>query len=127
MLWMTAVFGRLVYLQLFRHSDYLARAVHQQQRIIEIYPKRGAIYDRNGHALAMSIKVESAFAIPSELKDKELAAQLLSGVLGVPRDVVESRLESSQNFVWIERKLTPEKAEAVTALNLKGRVYPAGK
>ncbi len=133
MLWMTAVFGRLVYLQLFRHSDYLARAVHQQQRIIEIYPKRGAIYDRNGHALAMSIKVESAFAIPSELKDKELAAQLLSGVLGVPRDVVESRLESSQNFVWIERKLTPEKAEAVTALNLKGvytqpenkRFYPS--
>jgi cell division protein FtsI/penicillin-binding protein 2 len=33
---------------------------------------------------------------------------------------MESRLNSSQNFVWIERKLTPEKAEAITALNLKG-------
>jgi cell division protein FtsI/penicillin-binding protein 2 len=133
MLWMTAVMGRLVYLQVFRHTEYLARAQRQQQRIIEIYPKRGAIYDRNMRALAMSVKVESAFAIPSELKDKELAAQLLSGVLGVPRDVIESRLESSQNFVWIERKLTPEKAEAVTALNLKGvytqpenkRFYPS--
>jgi cell division protein FtsI (penicillin-binding protein 3) len=120
LLWATAVFGRLGYLQLYRHRDYLLRAQRQQQRIIEISPKRGAIYDRNMHALAMSIKVDSAFAIPNEIKDKPLAAQLLSGVLGLPADLVESRLDSSQNFVWIERKLTPEKSEAITALNLKG-------
>jgi len=120
LLWATAVFGRLGYLQLYRHRDYLLRAQRQQQRIIEISPKRGAIYDRNMHALAMSIKVDSAFAIPNEIKDKPLAAQLLSGVLGIPADLVESRLDSSQNFVWIERKLTPEKSEAITALNLKG-------
>jgi cell division protein FtsI (penicillin-binding protein 3) len=118
--WATAVFGRLGYLQLYRHRDYLLRAQRQQQRIIEISPKRGAIYDRNMHALAMSIKVDSAFAIPNEIKDKPLAAQLLSGVLGLPADLVESRLDSSQNFVWIERKLTPEKSEAITALNLEG-------
>jgi cell division protein FtsI (penicillin-binding protein 3) len=120
LLWATAVFARLGYLQLYRHGDYLLRAQRQQQRIIEISPKRGAIYDRNMHALAMSIKVDSAFAIPNEIKDKALAAQLLSGVLGLPADLVESRLDSSQNFVWIERKLTPEKSEAITALNLKG-------
>jgi len=120
LLWATAVFGRLGYLQLYRHGDYLLRAQRQQQRIIEISPKRGAIYDRNMHALAMSIKVDSAFAIPNEIKDKQLAAQLLSGVLGIPADLVESRLDSSQNFVWIERKLTSEKSEAITALNLKG-------
>ena len=120
LLWATAVFGRLGYLQLYRHRDYLLRAQRQQQRIIEISPKRGAIYDRNLHALAMSIKVDSAFAIPNEIKDKALAAQLLSGVLGISADLVESRLDSSQNFVWIERKLTSEKSEAITALNLKG-------
>jgi cell division protein FtsI (penicillin-binding protein 3) len=120
LLWATAVFGRLGYLQLYRHRDYLLHAQRQQQRIIEISPKRGAIYDRNMHALAMSIKVNSAFAIPNEIKDKALAAQLLSGVLGIPADLVESRLDSSQNFVWIERKLTPEKSEAVAALNLEG-------
>jgi cell division protein FtsI (penicillin-binding protein 3) len=120
LLWAGAVFGRLGYLQLYRHGDYLLRAQRQQQRIIEISPKRGAIYDRNMHALAMSIKVDSAFAIPNEIKDKALAAQLLSGVLGLSADLVESRLDSSQNFVWIERKLSPEKSEAITALNLKG-------
>jgi cell division protein FtsI (penicillin-binding protein 3) len=132
--WAAAVFARLGYLQLYRHGDYLVRAQHQQQRVIEISPKRGAIYDRNNQALAMSIKVQSAFAVPSELKDKALAAQLLSRELNVPIDVMEARLSSSQSFVWIERKLTDEKAEALKQLSLSGvytqaenkRFYPKG-
>jgi cell division protein FtsI (penicillin-binding protein 3) len=121
LLWMTAVFGRLGYLQLIRHSDYLARAQRQQQRTIEITPRRGAIYDRNMHPLAMSVPVESAFAVPAEIGDnKILAARLLSNVLGIPRDVLETRFESSGSFVWVSRKLPPDKAEAVRALNLKG-------
>ncbi len=121
LLWMTAIFGRLGYLQLIRHSDYLARAQRQQQRTIEITPKRGAIYDRNMHPLAMSVPVQSAFAVPTEIGDnKAMAARLLSGVLGIPRDVLETRLEAGASFVWILRKLPPDKAEAVRALNLKG-------
>jgi cell division protein FtsI (penicillin-binding protein 3) len=127
-----AVVGRLGYLQLFRHSEYMAKAQRQQQHVIEITPKRGAIYDRNMHPLAMSIPVDSAFAVPSELGDQQLAARLLSGVLGIPREVLEARLESSHSFVWIARKLPPDKKEAVEALNLKGvyfqkenqRIYP---
>jgi len=127
LLWMTTVFGRLGSLQLIRHSDYLVRAQRQQQRTIEITPKRGAIYDRNMHPLAMSVPVESAFAVPSEIGDnKAMAARLLSGVLGIPRDVLETRFESGGSFVWILRKLPPDKAEAVRALNLKG-VYLQGE
>jgi cell division protein FtsI (penicillin-binding protein 3) len=121
LLWSMAVFGRLAYLQLFLHSDYLARAQRQQQRTIEITPKRGTIFDRNMHPLAMSLQVDSAFAAPSELGDnKALAAKLLSGVLGIQRDVLEAKFESGGNFVWVMRKLPPEKAAAVSALNLKG-------
>lgn len=120
-LWLAAVFFRLGYLQLFQHAEYLARAQRQQQRTIEITPRRGAIYDRNMHPLAMSTQVESAFAVPAEIGDnKNLAARLLSGVLGIPQDVLEARFDSSGSFVWIERKLPPDKAEAVRALNLKG-------
>jgi cell division protein FtsI (penicillin-binding protein 3) len=121
LLWMTAVFGRLGYLQLIRHSDYLARAQRQQQRTVDITPKRGAIYDRNMHPLAMSVPVESAFAVPTEIGDnKAMAARLLSGVLGIPRDVLETRFDSGNSFVWVLRKLPPDKADAVRALNLKG-------
>ena len=120
LLWITAVFGRLSYLQLFRHSEYLARAQRQQQRTIEITPKRGGIYDRNMRPLAMSIPVDSAFAVPSEIADETLAARLISGVLNIPREVLETRFESSRSFVWIARKLPAPKAEALAALNLKG-------
>src|ERR1700675_527091 len=121
LVWMLAVFGRLGYLQLFRHSEYMARAQRQQKRVIEITPKRGAIYDRNMHPLAMSLQVDSTFAIPSELGDnKAQAAALLSGVLNIPRDLLEAKFESGATFVWIARKLPPEKREAIEALNLKG-------
>ena len=120
-LWMGAVFARLGFLQLIEHGDYLARAHRQQQRTIEITPKRGAIYDRNMRPLAMSTEVESAFAIPTELgENKALAAHLLSGVLDVPSDVLETKFNSGATFVWVSRKLPPDKSDAVKALNLKG-------
>ncbi len=120
-LWMGAVFARLGYLQLLEHSTYLTKAHRQQQRTIEVTPKRGAIYDRNMHPLAMSTEVESAYAIPTELGDnKTQAAHLLAGILNIPRDVLMNKFESGNTFVWVSRKLPPEKSEAVKALNLKG-------
>jgi len=120
LLWSTAVLGRLAYLQLVRHSEYLARALRQQQRTIEITPQRGIIYDRNMHPLAMSVAVKSAFAVPAEIADESLAAHLLSGVVNVPEDALVARFQSSRSFAWVSRKLPPEKVEAVAALNLKG-------
>ena len=129
---LVAVVGRLGYLQLICHSGYLARAARQQQRIIDITPKRGSIYDRNMDPLAMSIPVDSVFAVPMEVGDAQLAAELLSRVLGIPSEVLQAKLESAQSFAWIARKVPPDKKEAVEALNLKGiyfqkenqRIYP---
>jgi cell division protein FtsI (penicillin-binding protein 3) len=120
LLWMLCVFGRVAYLQLFLHSDYLAKASRQQRRTLEITPKRGAIYDRNMHPLAMSVPVRSVFAVPSDVKDIDLATRLLAGALGVPQATVREKLESPSTFVWIQRKVTPEKEEAIRSLNLKG-------
>ena len=120
MLWMGATLASLGYLQLVCYSDYLARAQRQQQRIVEISPKRGAIYDRNMRELAMSVQVESCFAVPAEIANPEMAARLLSGVLGVPPEEIETRLSTSRAFVWIARKLSVEKAARIAALNLRG-------
>jgi cell division protein FtsI (penicillin-binding protein 3) len=118
--WMTAVFGRVAYLQLFLHSDYLARAARQQRHTIDIYPKRGVIYDRNMHPLAMSVPVQSAFAVPAEIKDRAMAARLLSGPLEIPAEEIREKFDSGPPFVWLKRKLAPAKSEAVESLNLKG-------
>jgi len=109
LLWMTAVFGRLGYLQLFLHSEFMARAQRQQQRVIEITPKRGAIYDRNMHPLAMSIPVDSAFAVPAELGDQQLAARLLLASWEFRREVLEARLESSRCLCGLRASCRPKR------------------
>src|SRR5580692_6681730 len=76
-LWTGAALGRLAYLQLFRYSDFLARAERQQQHIVEISPKRADVLDRNLQELAMSATVDSCFAVPSEIADPSMVARLL--------------------------------------------------
>ena len=49
LLWFCAICLRLVYLQIFQYGEFEQRAQHQQQRTIEISPKRGIIYDRSQH------------------------------------------------------------------------------
>ncbi len=119
-LWTGAALGRLAYLQLFQYGDYLARAKRQQQRIIEISPKRADIFDRNLRELAMSSTVDSCFAVPAEVADPKLVARLLGPVLKMPREKIERRLASTRSFVWIARKLPPETAARIRAMNLRG-------
>jgi cell division protein FtsI (penicillin-binding protein 3) len=119
-LWMGAVLARLSYLQLFRYTEYLSRAQRQQQRIVEISPKRGVLYDRNLRELAMSIAVDSLFAVPSEIADAPMVARLLSGVLDISAEEIETKLQGARTFVWLERKLPPDQVQRIEALNLRG-------
>ncbi|HEV3307251.1 MAG TPA: hypothetical protein VGZ91_12505, partial [Candidatus Sulfotelmatobacter sp.] len=61
--WCLAICVRLVYLQVFHYGGFVKQAEHQQQREIPLSAKRGVIYDRAGHELAMSVLVDSAFAV----------------------------------------------------------------
>ena len=119
-LWTAAAVARLVDLQLLRYSDFLARAERQQQRIVEISPKRADILDRNLNELAMSTSLDSCFAVPAEISDTDLAARLLSSVLSLSPDEVATRLSSSRSFVWIARKLPPATVARIRQLNLRG-------
>ena len=119
-LWTGAAMGRLAYLQLFRYSEYYGRAQHQQRLIVDVGASRAEIFDRNLNPLAMSVPVDSAFAVPSEIADPSMVARLLGKILDVPSDDIATRLAASHSFVWIARKLPPEKAQRIAALNLRG-------
>ena len=118
--WVLAIAGRLVQLQVVDFGEFTQRAQRQQQRSIEVAPRRGIIYDRNGHELAMSIAVDSVFAVPSEIPDQATAATLLAQVLGSDPADLQARLKSSRAFAWIARKLDAETADRIRALNLRG-------
>ncbi len=119
-IWIGGAAGRLAYLQLFRYSDYYARAQHQQRLIVDVSASRAEIFDRNMRALAMSVPVDSCFGVPSEMADPGMVARLLAPVLEVSPEEVSSRLAASHSFVWIARKITAEQAERIAAMNLRG-------
>ena len=119
-LWVAAVLGRLVYLQVIKYQFFLNLASRQRGRVIDVDPRRGTIYDRNGTELAMSIDVDSVFAVPSEIPDQETTAQILANVLGLDAQDLLARLRSQKNFAWVKRKVDAESSDRVRALNLRG-------
>src|SRR3954462_3894659 len=94
-LWLCAIGYRLIVLQVVRYGEFTQRASRQQQRTVEVSPRRGVIYDRNGHELAMTVSVDSIFAVPSEIPDPATAAKLLSNVLEMQPQEVLAKIQSS--------------------------------
>jgi cell division protein FtsI (penicillin-binding protein 3) len=119
-LWSFGIGARLVALQVVRYGEFTQRAARQQQRTVDVAPRRGMIYDRNGHELAMTIAVDSVFAVPSEIPDQANTAGLIARILRVPPREMLAKLQGSRNFVWIARKLESDTSQRIRALNLKG-------
>ena len=133
--WFLVICGRLVWLQVVNYGDYTQRAAKQQQRSIEVSPVRGNIYDRRGNELAMTVSVDSVFAVPSEVPDIHSAAQVLGRVLKADSSEIESHMRGSRAFAWVARKIDNATSARIRALNLKGiyfqkeskRFYPKGE
>jgi cell division protein FtsI (penicillin-binding protein 3) len=133
--WFLAICVRLVWLQVVCYGDYTQRATRQQQRSIEVAPVRGNIYDRTGNELAMTVNVDSIFAVPSEIPDVHSTAQILGKVLKSDASEIEDRLGNSKAFAWVARKVDNATSARIRSLNLKGiyfqkeskRFYPKGE
>jgi cell division protein FtsI (penicillin-binding protein 3) len=132
-LWCVAICGRLIYLQVFSYGKFVKQAGHQQQRAIPLAAKRGVIYDRSGHELAMSVMVDSAFAVPTEVRDLPTAIALITRITGEDYNVVLADCRAHKTFCWIARKADDETIERINSLKLQGihfqkepkRFYPA--
>ncbi len=118
--WFLVICGRLVWLQVINYGDYTQRAAKQQQRSIEVSPVRGNIYDRRGNELAMTVNVDSVFAVPSEVPDVHSTAQVLARVLKADAAEIESHMRASKAFAWVARKIDNATSACVRSLNLKG-------
>ena len=118
--WCLVICLRLVYLQIFRYGDFQQRAEHQQQRSINVSAKRGIVYDRQGRELAMSILVDSAFAVPSEVPDLPNAVSLITRITGEDGRLVLADCRAHKTFCWIARKANAETIDRIRALNLQG-------
>ncbi len=113
------VAARLVHLQIFQKTELSARAERQQERLVRLDPKRGTICDRMGRELAVSVDVDSVYAVPSGIDNARVLAQRLSRILHEDQRSLERRLASDKRFVWLSRKIDPARAEKVKDLGSK--------
>ena len=144
--WMLGIGGRLVYLQVSKHDKLVERAHKQQQEAIDTSPTRGLVLDREERELARTIDTTSVFIAPDEFNKNDARAAeeigctagILSSVLGADQknlfnQIVEAR-NSSRRFLWIARRIAPDQAQTLQAMDLAGvhtrkepkRFYPNG-
>jgi len=118
--WVFVIGIRLVQLQVVEFGELTQRAQRQQLRSIEVEPRRGVIFDRNGHELAMSVSVDSIFAVPSEIPDQATTASILGKVLKTDPHEILARMKASHAFCWVARKVDSEMSDRVRRLQLRG-------
>jgi len=123
-LWACAIAFKLVWLQLIQHNQYTEMAEKQQQKAFDVNPRRGVLYDRNLHELAMTVQVDSVSIDPSDLADKHAAALKLADVVHTDPDdpqtsaeMIEARLNAGHSFAWVARHVTPQVAAAIRAMS----------
>ncbi|MFC1892226.1 penicillin-binding protein [Thermodesulfobacteriota bacterium] len=98
--------------------DAIARAGYKG--ITKLPPKRGTIYDREGHELAVSVEVTSIYTHPKLIKDKDRTAGLLALNLDEEKSSILGLLKKDRSFVWIKRRVSPEKGRQIKNLDLEG-------
>lgn len=132
-----ALVARAVDLQLLDDGFLEGQGDARFTRVATLSAVRGAIYDRNGEALAASMPVDTVWASPREVvKASDQIPRLAEALNRDPKwltQVLTSNLE--RDFVYLVRHMRPSDAAQVAALKIPGvyqqreyqRFYPAGE
>ena len=117
---MAALFGRLIYLMVFRSVYYekIAQDLHERERSIKA--ARGKIVDRNGIVLADNKSVCTISVIHSQIKDPERVINVLQKELELPEETVRKRVEKISSIERIKTNVLKETGDAILAYDLAG-------
>jgi cell division protein FtsI (penicillin-binding protein 3) len=112
--------GRAIQLQMLE-GDKLMR-LGQRQHLKEwiVLPKRGALFDRSGEPLALSMESQSVYARPHRIQDPHQLSRSLAQILNLPVGDVKQKISSTKPFVWLKRQVSSMEAEKIQALNTDG-------
>jgi cell division protein FtsI (penicillin-binding protein 3) len=127
--------GRAFQLQVMQ-GDKLMR-LGQRQHLKEwiVLPKRGAVIDRAGEPLALSMESQSVYVRPHRLQDPQAVSRDLAKILNLRVAELREKLTSQKPFVWVKRQVSSTEADKIQALNVDGigmfyepnRHYPQGQ
>lgn len=132
----TVLAARVADIQTRSRERFAALGREQRVTSIALAAQRGALFDRNGYDLALSLDRQTIWADPRVIEHPAEVAAAIAPLVGV--DEVELRVRLSQPdraFTYVARKVEPEVATAVRKLGFAGvgfapeskRFYPAGQ
>ncbi|WP_437202343.1 peptidoglycan D,D-transpeptidase FtsI family protein [Planctomicrobium sp. SH664] len=112
--------GRLIHLQFLSQSQFATRAQRQQISDEPIFARAGDILDRRGRLLATTISAASLYVNPSRIAARSDVPLKLAAAIGIDPIELERRIQenSGRQFLWIQRRLSDEAANAVRRLKL---------
>jgi len=117
--------GKALLLQVYDGPWLSRKATGQVEDSLKAVGKRGTIFDRRGHEMAVSIDVTSIAVRPPKVKDVDGTVKELARVLKKKPSEVKARLGGGKRFVWIKRQATPRETDAVKQLHLPGIEFVA--
>ena len=117
---MVFLFGRLVYLCVWRADHYskLATDLHERERSIKA--ARGRILDRNGIVLADNKTVCTVSVIHNQIPDPEAVIQMLSKECGLDEAFVRKRVEKVSSIEKIKYHVDEEVGKRILSYGYDG-------
>ena len=121
--------SRFIWLQIYKHSDYVAQAEDNRISIVPIVPNRGLILDRNGVVLARNFSAYTLEITPSKINgDLDKLIDELSTLVDIqPRDRKRFKKlqEESRNLASspIRVRLTDEEVARFSAQRYRCRLF----
>lgn len=131
------VFGRLVWVQII--DAYAIEHAEGSQRTVtvDVQPRRGTIYDRNGVVLATTVDAYNLFCHPHKVQDSGSVNALVDALVqtcGGKAQDYRDKIEENTNFVYLAKGVDEEQMKAIKDLQIEGfdyektskRIYPCG-
>jgi len=103
-----ALIGRLVFIQIYKNSEYTQRAVSQRMIRIPISANRGEILDRNQIPFTDRDYQNIIIAYPYFISNKSNTSDIISKATGLDKLKVFAKLQQSTDIVEFEAKIQNE-------------------
>jgi cell division protein FtsI/penicillin-binding protein 2 len=116
------ILARLVFVQGVHAATYEADARSEYVHEFSFLGERGAILDRNGDELAMSVPMTTIFADPYQVTNPGQEAKPLAVALGLPVATLQAEMSEPSGFVYLARTIADATAAKVERLINQGVV-----
>lgn len=128
-----ALAGRALWVQIVEHEFHAAQGEKRHRITVESPGMRGAIVDRHGALLAVSLTTYEIWAEPRRMANVD--RQPLARALGMSAAELDHRLSTERAYVLLKRHVDAPAAQQIAALDIPGisqvsaskRFYPEGE